>query len=156
MNKTELEEAIKNGESVWCVYCQYSYKYDSIKEIDFTKLKDACLSLCDNYFQYFEDKIIWAYYYKLVFKTKAEAEHYLNHANITRTETLPFLTWEEFLEKRQIIFTGKDKKEYCLFIEFNQIKIFDKSDFKYIFRECLTEENFYKAYDECVKLFKGE
>ncbi len=27
-------------------------------------------------------------------------EHYLHHANVTRTEHLPFLTWEEFLEEK--------------------------------------------------------
>ena len=31
---------------------------------------------------------------KALYKSQAEAEHYLNHANITRIETLPFLTWE--------------------------------------------------------------
>lgn len=162
MNKTELEEAIKNGKSVWCVYCQYSYKYDSIKEIDFTKLKDACLSLCDNYFQYFEDKIIWAYYYKLVFKTKAEAEHYLNHANVKRVEQLPFVTWEEFDNgDRFIRFTGKNKEDCKLegyqsddkqtgFIDI----VVDGTGLENYFY--YNEENFYKAYDECVKLFKGE
>ena len=46
-----------------------------------------------------------------LFKTKAEAEHYLHHAKITRTETLPFLTWEEFKEKYDEcvrLFRGKE------------------------------------------------
>ena len=145
MTKQELEQAIENGESVWCVYKDTSSIYE-IKAVEIEKVLNDTFLWGKEYYANIKD----------VYKTKAEAEHYLNHANITRTEKLPFLTWEEFLEKQQIIFIGKDGKEYCLFIEFNQIKIFNKSDFKYIFREDLTEVNFYKAYDECVRLFKGE
>lgn len=140
MRKSEIEQAIKNGESVWA--CD-----DFLHRVIPYKANEIAITGINTNMP--------AYELKDLFATKQQAEHYLHHANITRTETLPFLTWEEFLEKQQIIFIGKDGKEYCLFIEFNQIKIFNKSDFKYIFREDLTEENFYKAYDECVRLFKS-
>lgn len=73
MNKTELEEAIKNGESVWVV------SLENVWEIKPT-IKD--LQILPTF--------------KDIYKTKAEAEHYLYHANVTRVEHLPFLTWEEF------------------------------------------------------------
>ena len=50
---------------------------------------------------------------KDVFKTKAEAEHYLHHANITRTETLPFLTWEEFKIKKSLRFKRANDFIFC-------------------------------------------
>ena len=82
-------------------------------------------------------------------------EHYLHHANVTRTETLPFLTWEEFLEKEEIIFTTKKYETVMLGILNNKLilAIRGKSSYNYWY---LTEENFYKAYDECVRLFREE
>lgn len=146
MSKEELLKSIENGESVWCYYVNE-------KEVEE-------LQIPTHRYKIENDELIiqndWYYPLKYLFKSKAEAEHYLHHANITRIETLPFLTWEEFDKQEDIKFTGKDKKEYSLFIDCNQVKIFNKSDFKYIFREDANEENFYKAYDECVKLFKGE
>lgn len=146
MTKQEIEQAIEKGESVWCVLL------GRVEELKDLKFVGDLLRGYNKIDRFYHD--ITSEFFDGLYKTKAEAEHYLHHANVTRTETLPFLTWEEFLEKLQMIFTGKDKKEYCLFIEFNQVKIFNKSDFKYIFREDLTEANFYKAYDECVKLFR--
>ena len=82
-------------------------------------------------------------------------EHYLHHANITRTETLPFVTWEEFLSEEGISFTSVEGFRCCLY--------YDKvDDVIYLGKGYeadtygATEENFYKAYDECKKLFLGE
>ena len=110
MKKQEIEQAIKNGESVWFVFNEYSYKNDSIKEIDWMKVEGV--ELRDNYLQYFNGKNLRGHYYELIFKTQAEAKHYLHHANVTRTETLPFLTWEEFLEKKEMYFLGYDRNFY--------------------------------------------
>lgn len=90
-----------------------------------------------------------------LFKTKAEAEHYLRHANITRTEQLPFLTWEEFLKKEKFHFIDKFGNWYDLLISDNRLLLRQEDTFN-VYRGDLTEENFYKAYDECVRLFKGE
>ena len=89
-----------------------------------------------------------------IIKTKAEAEHYLKHANISRTETLPFLTWEEFLEKKAIHFIDNKGIDFVLRITDNKIKLM--VFFMVSKTWDLTEENFYKAYDECKKLFLGE
>lgn len=96
--------------------------------------------------------------YELIFKTKAEAEHYLHHANVTRTEQLPFLTWEEFLKEIELKFIACDGvSNMTLYYCDNTIYLVDDEypEFNTTSWE-LTEENFYKAYDECVKLFKGE
>ena len=103
MTKQELEKAIKNDESVWCVYKDKPNIYE-IKAVEIEKVLSNTFLWGKEYYSNIKD----------VYKTKAEAEHYLHHANITRTETLPFLTWEEFKEIGQISFIGKDKKEYIL------------------------------------------
>ena len=163
MTREEIEQAIKNGESVWVVLNEYSYEYDDVKKIDWTKVEGVELHY--NYFQYFNGENLCGHYYELIFKTKAEAEHYLHHANVTRTETLPFLTWEEFKEIRQISFIGKDKKEYIFkkdiiwsnnkYTLVDCLKIVNETDFTFSKYFDYTEENFYKAYDECVRLFRG-
>ena len=105
-------------------------------------------------------------YLEYIFETKEKAQHYHYHANITRTEQLPFLSWEEFKEIGQISFIGKDKKEYILkkdiiwsnnkYTLVDCLKIFNETDFTFSKYFDYTEANFYKAYDECVRLFRGE
>lgn len=96
-----------------------------------------------------------------IFTTRRQAEHYLHHANISRTEQLPFLTWEEFDKGNRLIrFIGKNGEKCKLegyqkddkqsgFIDVVVNGTGSHIDFDY------TEENFYKAYDECVRLFRG-
>ena len=158
MTKQELENAIKNGESVWVVFNEYSYENDSVKEIDWMKVEGV--ELHNNYFQYFNGENLRGHYYELIFKTKAEAEHYLHHANVTRTETLPFLTWEEFKGGEEVIFKGRNGRGYALVYNkgLGKIDLFDTDGIMWGIIESweLTEANFYKAYDECVRLFRGE
>lgn len=149
-------EEIENGENVWyidnnmvcCIENKFIQRiYKGIVEY------------------YIEDKN----YYKEIslfdlYKTKAEAEHYLCHANITRTETLPFLTWEEFQKTGYFDFIGADKNNYCLDEEKMSDQIVlgkfvknSKALYEWVkYWKGFNETNFYKAYDECVKAFKGE
>lgn len=146
MTKQELEKAIKSGESVWCVYKDQSNIYE-IKAVEIEKV--------------LKDTFLWGKEYysniKDVFKTKAEAEHYLHHANVTRTEQLPFLTWEEFKDGKQVKFNSASG-DYCELFSFNgfiYLQIGDKETAKQQNVGELIEENFYKAYDECVRRFRG-
>ena len=143
MTKQELEKAIEKGESVWCVYKDQSNIYE-IKAVEIEKVLSNTFLWGKEYYSNIKD----------VFKTKAEAEHYLHHANVTRTETLPFLTWEEFLEKKAIHFIDNKGIDFVLRITDNKIKLM--VFFMVSKTWDLTEENFYKAYDECVRLFRGE
>lgn len=158
MTKTELEKAIKNGESVWINGNEHKLnKYYFVAE--YNNEPTLYLMTCgyeeDDWDNYLVEKIT------NICRTKAEAEHYLHHANVTRTDTLPFLTWEEFDKGNRLIrFTGKngekcsldgyqrdDKQSGFIHIVVNGTgyKHFD-----------YTEKNFYLAYDECVRLFKGD
>ena len=136
MTKQDILKAIENGESVWSIETNYTTLKKFIKEHKFDK------------------DIIDILEPSAFYKTKAEAEHYLHHANVTRTETLPFLTWEEFLEKKAIHFIDNKGIDFVLCITDNKIKLM--VFFMVSKTWDLTEENFYKAYDECVRLFKGE
>lgn len=155
MTKQEIKKAIENGENVW-----YPQKR-TIKQIDLKNTHPIF-----NGYQIdimIEDENGWHtefYGIKDLYKTKAEAEHYLHHANITRTEHLPFLTWEEFKEGKELRFyNGKYmyKMNWSVDPEIIVIKRYLDFDIdEFIFNERLTEDNFYKAYDECVRLFRME
>ena len=137
MTKQELEKAIENGESVWAVYG------DCIVEETFFKNEERIVKNVVDFSK--------------LHKTKAEAEHYLHHANITRTEQFPFLTWEEFSKGNKVYFNDYMYSRYMLCAKNNKILLFNvdclsKQDNEWD----LTEENFYKAYDECVRLFRGK
>ena len=142
MTKQEILKAIDNGESVWTIYKGQSNVYE-IKAYKIEKVLN--------------DTFLWGREYycniKDAYKTKAEAEHYLHHANVTRTEKLPFVTWEEFLEKKAIHFIDNKGIDFVLCITDNKIKLM--VFFMVSKTWDLTEENFYKAYDECVRLFRG-
>lgn len=151
MTKQEIEKAIKNGESVWYP------KNRTIKQIDLKNTHPIF-----NGYQIdimIEDENGWHtefYGIEDLYKTQVEAEHYLHHANITRTEKLPFLTWEEFCEQKFIWFIDKNQNVCCLYYLNVSNKIFINVSGEVKEIGDLTEENFYKAYDEAVRLFREE
>ncbi len=150
MTKQELEKAIENGESVWCVLL------GRVEELKDLKFVGDLLKGYNKIDRFSHD--ITSEFFDGLYKTKAKAEHYLNHANVTRTETLPFLTWEEFLEETRLKFIACDGvSNMILYCCNNTIYLVDEEypEFNTTSWD-LTEENFYKAYDECVRLFKGE
>ena len=154
MTREEIEQAIKNGESVWYIV------NNELAEIDlscnFHKIEDS--ELLTWYDKYSKDYYTHRKKLEDLYKSQAEAEHYLHHTNITRTEQLPFLTWEEFLEERHLSFIGKNEIEYMLCIFGDKIDLAEhRACSSFVIKEWhATEANFYKAYDECVRLFKGE
>ena len=156
MTREEIEQAIKNGESVWLVFEDRIYKLDRSKIID---INDCCVEYYNNYYKCNLYATISDFY-----ETEARAKHFISHCGVTRTETLPFLTWEEFKRRRNMMFQGKDEKEYILKkdIIWNDdidktvdcLKIVNETDYEIIKYFDYTEANFYKAYDECVRLFR--
>ena len=160
MTKQEIEKAIENGESVWFVDFDNKVKEVMLEKTAYIKEYYVYLTTNGKY------QARLKFIINRVCKTKAEAEHYLHHANITRTETLPFLTWEEFLKEREIRFVDNIGEEWYLYYHYSDefIYIYLQSKFGYHGEKTrnpqnlgeLTEANFYKAYDECVRLFKGE
>lgn len=150
MTKQEILKAIENGESVWGIY-KKTNRICEIKSSEINKIHSYTITWGKEYYCYIKD----------LFKTKAEAEHYLHHANITRTEQLPFLTWEEFKEEKDLFFTNRSGYPMCLCIVDTKLgkKIgLGGANGYFDLQQTwdLTEANFYKAYDEAVRLFKGE
>ena len=134
------------------------YLFAGVYELKTSEHIDKFITRDDDYCYTDENGIDRCAPLDMLYKSKEEAEHYLNHQDITRTETLPFLTWEEFLKEGEISF--KDYEDYNVYLFLSKskenINLFClnlKHQDKYY---KATEDNFYKAYDECVKLFKGE
>lgn len=151
ISKLELEKAIEKGESVWVAnkYC-YPYKVKLTNKHYVGVINDIkCLMLA---FQNEDDELID--YLEYIFETKEKAQHYHDHANITRTEQLPFLTWEEFLSEEGISFISVEGFRCCLYYDKVDDMIYLDKGYE-TDTYGATEANFYKAYDECVRLFRG-
>ena len=162
MTKQEIEKAIKNGESVWgCLLeCLLEICNDNTVKIDENIVGSTEINEYGfNFIDLFNNSFYLSF--KDVYKTKAEAEHYLKHANITRTEQLPFYTFSEIAKDEKNFKMGKtytliEDKNFVLDINksyVSQIVLYTGKE-KYSWN--FNEANFYKAYDECVRLFKGE
>ena len=152
MTKKELEKAIENGESVWFAdNCN-----EKVWEIDLNEKYKPEIYLDQILYVYknTNDRFKQELFIENIFKTKAEAEHYLHHANVERIEKLPFLTWEEFLKEKYMWFVDKEQNQCCLYY-ITKFILINKSG-ELIEKGDLTEANFYKAYDECVRLFRSE
>lgn len=172
MKREEIEKAIENGDRVWVL----DKDENEIEELYFYK---------NNIYEFDKNDLFinkfWIYEFRNLFKTKAEAEHYLHHANISRTEHLPFLTWEDienYISNMKHFGLNRNDKVLARIITkdsiyyFKLCKDFDLFTFQlkqtYIGEDLCeqirdkfpvslgetTEANFYKAYDECVRLFK--
>lgn len=146
MTKQELGKAIDNGESVWVVD----------KDLKRVIPYNANSIIVNNF-----NADALGYNFEDLYKTKSEAEHYLHHANITRTEQLPFYTFSEIAKDEKSFKMGKtytliEDKNFVLDINksyVSQIVLYTSKE-KYSWN--FNEENFYKAYDEAVRLFRGE
>lgn len=150
MTKEEIEKAIENGESVWLVFEDRIYKLDRSKIID---INDCYVEYYNNYHRCNLYATTSDFY-----ETEARAKHFISHCGVTRVETLPFLIWEEFLEERHLSFIGKNEIEYMLCIFGDKIDLAEhRACSSFVIKEWhATEANFYKAYDECVRLFRSE
>lgn len=165
MTKQEIEQAIENGKSVWVAHRNAVLELcpDMSVKISNSDMPDVCMTTfeVDNGGIVIKRKTQWTdlfFYYEDISKNKTAAEHYAFHKNVTRTETLPFLTWEEFLKEIKLKFIACDGVSnmtlyYCdntIYLVDDEYPEFNTTSWD------LTEENFYKAYDECVRLFRGE
>ena len=167
ISKLELQKAIENGENVWVAHRNAVLELcpDMSVKISNSDMPDVAMTTfeVDNGGIVIKGKTQWTdlfFHYDDISKNKAVAEHYAFHKNVTRTETLPFLTWEEFKGGEEVIFKGRNGKGYALVYNkgLDKIDLFDTDGIMWGIIESwnLTEENFYKAYDECVKLFRGD
>lgn len=163
MTKTELEEAIKNGKSVWVAQrnkvfelcpdmsVKISNSIEPNKVIATFEFNDNAI-IIKNKLVYLD---LW-FHFENILRNKLEAEHHAFHKGITRTEQLPFLTWKEFLKEYSFDFYCENHEWFTLYWNDGDGIVLESIDGLYKKIWDLTEENFYKAYDECVKLFKGE
>lgn len=148
MTREEIKKAIENGESVWLVFEDRIYKLD----------KSGIIDINDCYVEYYNNYHRCNLYATTsdFYETEARAKHFISHCGVTRIETLPFLTWEEFKSGKNITFKAKNGHEFLLKAKQESIYLW-WLDTNNIWKTWdLTEANFYKAYDECVRLFKGE
>lgn len=175
MNKTELEQIIKNGESVWLGLCDkidlnrylIELKPNMIASKEFKNelglpenrdIGEWQITIANTIeITSFPNGTKYGFSIYDIYKNKQTAKHMAFHKGITRIEQLPFLTWEEFLENKNFEFFDKNGILTWLYINTSKTSesIHLNNRFEKLNDWDLTEANFYKAYDECVRLFRG-
>ena len=159
IEKSRLEELIKEGATVYTLL----RLQDEIEEVNLAKAR--IFGITDNYtfVNYWCDS--FGQYIKTtnerLFETKKQAEWALKYQRIPHTEYLDLPMWEDWQRVHkygQYATSFYNKGDYYeLMVFFNNI-IVTKQNYGRItlFEELATEENYIKACDLCVKLFKGE
>ena len=171
ISKERLQELINEGATIWYYeYEPFIAGYSSIIHICSVNLSSDC-SIKDNTLYdaqaSFEDHNYDVLIGKLtdLFETRKEAEWQLKY-HATRIEELNLPTWEEFIkEDNTVISFWKNGHKITLYKYIknkrtNNITIMVLDDMAdcacWKFKKPATEENYIKACDLCLKLFKGE
>lgn len=152
INKERLEELINEGTTVYSLDKQVKYPIPIfLKDGENVIVNDNELVNSVRVIDKIEN----------LYETQKEAEWHLKY-HATRTEELNLPTWKEFKDYNENIsvsFVGEDWVVYELS---NDIDIYHKPSILLTADgECFeewksTEENYIKACDLCLKLFKGE
>lgn len=158
IEKSRLEELINQGATI------YEAKYGKVNPIDFTKQKVRFISEKQNMIEFepsMTEKYLNHKYFHRLYETKEQAEWASKYQHIPRTEWLDLPTWEDWqrLHKYGQYATSFYNKGnyYELIVFFDKIKVTKQNyGLTTLFEEPATEENYIKACDLCVKLFKGE
>lgn len=157
IEKSRLEGLIKQGATI------YEAKYGKVNPVDLTKQKVRFISEKMNMIDFepsMEEKYSNHKYFHRLYETKEQAEWASKYQRISRTEYLDLPTWEEFKgSEKPIRFCGDDWEVYELGIRLNLNEIYldliEDYDTYTQRRYKATEENYIKACDLCIKLFKG-
>lgn len=160
ISKNRLEELISKGATIWYVGKDYSVNANRMVEIrlgKFNKIENDYL-LVKSGDGFHTPRYNFVAYLDELFETRKQAEWSLKYHAI-RTEELNLPMWEEFKKIGAIKFIGKDKSMYGFFYDdlFDlKLKVYNITLCRILFCRKPTKENYTKACDLCIKLFKGE
>lgn len=169
ISKERLEELIKQGATIWYYeYEPFISGYSSIIHIKSLKLDNEWVvrncngqpaKLYNGHYienDKLRDKnMLFVSELKDIFETQKQAEWSLKY-HATRTEELNLPMWEEIKDIKGVKeYTIANPIGICFFLNFHlvipQIVLVAKED---LYNWNLTEENYIKACDLCLKLFK--
>lgn len=156
IRRERLAELLKTNSTIYTTYGGYVSEIELVfgsDRIEEKHLVELCVEKWGNTYT--------RYTFDMLFEDELEAEEFLKYGNITRTEKFPYISWEEFCNGESIRFTTKDNYrftcEVAIYSDLGKTIVIHKPLIAgWIFKEPLTRENYLKALDICVKLFKGE
>ena len=159
ISRERLEELIKEGATI---YDKNSYS------IDLSKTDSFMENIFEFYYMIEDNRLLKIqkqphialnqWWIKDLYETRKQAEWYSTY-HVTRTEELNLPMWEEvknIKNKDVVSFYAKNRRfgVVCIHI-FTKYFNVESEDEVFLYTE-FTEENYIKACDLCVKLFKGE
>ena len=160
ITKERLEELIEKGATIYII-CWGKIKEVFLDDVIFMDIEDD--KLCYE----IEGDLPRTTDLNHLFETHIDAEFASKYQNISRIDYLNLPTYEEFIKNYQsfgddlipdekcVIFTCKDGV-YSLYACDNEIWVGKDSDGSVMCHKELNKENYIRACDICVKLFKGE
>lgn len=162
ITKERLEELIEQGATIFSTHDDYKeIKLNNDFKVEEVWCLGDCLVSKSLVFSLFGISLIF------LFETKEDAEFACKYQNISIFYSLNLPTYEDFVKNYQsfgdelitdekcVIFSCKDGL-YSLYACDNEIWVGKDSDGSVMFHKELNKENYIKACDICVKLFKGE
>ena len=164
ITKERLEELIKQCATIWYL----SRNNDNNER---TIIKEISLENCKAIIRDFSNKqnvfigievilkskkfVVDRNEFDYLFETKEEAEWHNEFGCIERTERLELPTWEEFIEKEEVIFYSKHNYKIFITIVGTKYLVVERLFERYFTGE-LTKENYYEACRKAKELFLGE
>ncbi|MBO7526368.1 MAG: hypothetical protein J6T74_00555 [Clostridia bacterium] len=157
ISKERLEELIEQGATICNQYIDYNnnicYRFGKASIIQDNDEQHIELKLSET------NTSVIMYDTKYLYETEEDARWELE-MTATRTDTLKLANWEQFCyEENETRFTDKLDNRCSISYETellgdNYIAVY-QNHFT-LFRESATKENYTKACELCIKLFKGE
>lgn len=162
ISKERLEELVKKGATIYAVTLDDKVGFINFIDYEGKVLENALkfrVKIKPDLSNWYGCEPNWSEYISLksLFEIKEEAEEYIKYGNITKTEKFPYVSWEELCKGAVIAFKDRYGLPYCCEVDNRFVFVYKLHLIKtWIFKERLTRENYHKALDLCVKLWKGE
>lgn len=148
ISKERLEELIEQGSTIYELYMN-----KNILEI---QLKNDWFVIDDGLYERKLSKHPFrSWWISNLYETKEDAEFVREFGCIERTERLELPTWEEFIEKEEVIFYSKSNQKTFISIIGTKYLVVERLFERYFTGE-LTKENYTIACRKAKELFLGE
>lgn len=163
IEKSRLEELIKQGATIWSRYTDLIKKEPILIDLSSLNQENPRFKLYndEHKIEIYDYDNLLMYQLEDLYETEKDAEWASKYQLIPRTEYLDLPTWEEFKNQdKPIRFCGDDWEVYELRLALDKSEIYldEVGDYEMYGQDMweATEENYIKACDLCIKLFKGE
>lgn len=154
ISEERLAELLKTNSTIYTIYGGYVSEIELVfgsDEIEKNHLVELSVNKWGNTHT--------SYTFDMLFEDRLEAEEFLKYGNVTRIEKFPYVSWEEFCKDGHLQFLNFAHKWCCIYMDKDflyLVRYYGKRHRETYMKLNVSKENYLKALDIAVKLFKGE